>query len=178
MTAAAAATGFWDWSLSAYRAPDVERSLLALQDAHALSVNILLWCAFIAERYARPEDIVLRKAIDLTAGWSRDVIGPIRTARRALGAPPRQAPADQALALREKLKAVELDAERIEQALLADLAASALAPRREPANGPAECRRLMARYAGLAGAVGKPGFSMLLLDELASALFPNAVETS
>lgn len=173
MTAAPAAD-FWDWSLSAYRADGAERRLLALQDDCGLNVNILLWCAYIADRYAPPEDIVLRKAIDLAGSWSREVTGPVRAARRAAKSPPRQAPPDQAAALYGRLQAVELDAERIEQALLAGLAADALAPRREASNALSACRRLMARYAGLAGAVGRPGFSTLALDDLARALFPEA----
>jgi uncharacterized protein (TIGR02444 family) len=175
---AAAGRGFWEWSLSRYAAAGVAPGALELQDRHGLNVNILLWCAWIAGRFSRPEDIVLRKAIDLTAPWSRDVVAPLRAARRALKSPPRTASAELAAALRENVKAAELAAERIEQELLAGLAAKTLAPQPEATNALPECRRLMARYAELAGAVGRPGFSTLLLDDLARALFPDAGDAS
>ena len=177
MTDAAAGAGFWDWSLKTYRAEGVEARLLTLQDKHALNVNILLWCAWVAERFSKVDDIVLRKAIDLTSIWSREVVNPIRNARRALKSPPREAPPEAAALLRGKLKDAELDAEKIEQDILADLAERALAPRFGAVHPLSKTRRLMARYAELAGAVRQPGFSTLLIDELARAVYPRAEDS-
>lgn len=167
--------GFWDWSVRIHDAPQVAERLHKLQDRLGLNVNILLWCCWCAMRFAGPlPDLLLRKAIDLIAPWSRDVTGALRSARRYLKKPPAQAEPAAVAALRENLKVLELDAERVEQSMLERLAEEMLARSGEPANALREARRTLARYAGLAGVVRMEGFSTLLLDDLARAIFPAA----
>jgi len=166
----AAGEGFWTWSLATYDQPGVAAKLLALQDKLALNVNVLLWCCWMAERFAEPPDYVLRKAIDLTRRWSNEVTEPLRSARRALKTPLLQTEGAIAAALRDQVKAAEIESERIEQSMLAALAAAELTPAE---GGYPQARRILARYAGLAGAVGRAGFSTLLLDDLARSVFPS-----
>jgi uncharacterized protein (TIGR02444 family) len=171
---------FWSWSLAAYRRDGVAERLLALQDRAGLNVNILLWCCWTAQACTPPAEIHLRKAIDMTRTWSREVTEPIRAARRALNtlAPSIGGQAPVAGAIRDKLKAVELDAERVEQSLLERLAIEQLAQTREAPNVQRAALRSLLSYAELAGAIGREGFATVDLDALARAIFPDAVEAS
>lgn len=168
------AEDFWSWSVERYQGEGAARRLLALQDEFELDVNILLWCGWSAERYREISDLVLKKAIDLTARWTRDVTGPIRAARRALKTPPQRASADAATSLRETVKSAELAAEKIEQEMLARLAADALTPADDARNSLARLRRNLVNYAAIAGAQRRKGFSVALLEDLARTLLPEA----
>jgi uncharacterized protein (TIGR02444 family) len=162
---------FWDWSLKTYERDGVAAQLLALQDRLGLNVNILLWCCWSAERGQDVAEPALRRAMDLTAQWSSEVTGRLRAARRALKSPSAQPDAPLFAALKAGIAEAELKAERVEQLMLAKIA-DALRPRRADAYG--LCRRALSRYAKLAGAVERKGFSTLLLDDLARAVFPRA----
>lgn len=157
---------FWDWSLKTYDQLDVARRLLALQDQLGLNVNILLWCCWSASRRLEVSELALRKAVDIASQWTGNVAGPLRAARTALKTPPAEAEAEPVAALRRAVKDAELEAERIEQAMLARIEVE---PSDEEA--PMLSRRALARYAGLAGAVRRPGFSTLLIDDLVRAVF-------
>jgi len=165
---------FWAWSVERYESEGVARRLLALQDDFGLDVNVILWCGWCAGRYREIPDIVFKKAIDVTARWTRDVTVPLRTARRALKTPPQRASAEAAASLREAVKAAELAAEKIEQEMLARLAADALSPAMEDLNSLARLRRNLVNYAAIAGAQRRKGFSVVLLEEIARALLPGA----
>lgn len=165
---------FWQWSIEAYARPGASAALLRLQDDFDLNVNILLWCCWCAKTRGAVPDLALRKAMDLTAEWSREVSAPLRAARRALKAAPRQADAAGAEALRVKVKEAELDSEKLEQSMLENLARDSLAPQAEAPDAPAAARRSLARYADLSGAARLKGFSTLLLDDVAQAVFAAA----
>jgi len=168
------AEDFWAWSVKRYECEGAARRLLVLQDDIGLDINILLWCGWCAEQYREIPDIVFKKAIDMTARWARDVTEPIRAARRALKTPPQRAGAEAAASLRETVKAAELAAEKIEQEMLARLAADALSPAMEDLNSLARLRRNLVNYAAIAGAQRRKGFSVVLLEEIARALLPGA----
>ena len=165
--------GLSAWSNEAYAKPGVEPLLIALQDQHRLNVNIILWCLWCSEKFEEPQPILLRKAADLIREWSTSVVGPLRTARRALKNPPPQASAGNASALQARLKEDELAAERIEQEMLEALASSSL---RDIANADiaGQARRNLAAYARLASVAKSPGFSVSLLEELIALIFPSA----
>lgn len=163
------------WSDERYGRPGVADLLLRLQDDFDLSVNLMLWCGWCAESFADLPELSLKKAMDLTEIWSRDVTGALRHARRALKNPPRQADGEAAEALRQEVKTLELRAERVEQAMLAELARDTMTPFPDPAGALPRARRSLTRYAALAGAVRKPGFSTLHFEELAGRLCPYAL---
>lgn len=121
---------FWRYSLRIYRAEGVQRACLALQDRCGADVNLLLWCGWLASRGASLDRRRLRQAIARVGAWQREVVAPLRQARRAhkrlAGALAPQA----ASAVHQRLLALELELEYAEQTLLADLAASWPAPRR------------------------------------------------
>ena len=99
----------WDWAVAAYGRPGVQAACLGLQDSHGQNVSFLLWAA-----WARSSDpAVLARAADIAQRWDILTLGPIRMVRRALK-PGFSGVADEARqALREDVKAAELQAERV-----------------------------------------------------------------
>jgi uncharacterized protein (TIGR02444 family) len=111
---------FWDFSVRVYGGRGVAPACLALQDRHGLDVNLLLLCCWLGHcRAAAPTRAEVARLVDAVAGWHRDVVRPLREARRRLKAPGRAIGPDLAAALREQVKRIELDAEHIEQLALA-----------------------------------------------------------
>lgn len=109
---------FWDWALAAYDRPGVAEACLSLQDDHGQQTAYLLWAA-----WASPPDAVLADGAELARHWEAAVLGPVRQSRRTLKAP--LPPVDDAarLAVREAVKAVELDLEKLLMTSLAGLSA-------------------------------------------------------
>ena len=129
---------FWTFSLAVYREPAVQRECLELQDRYGVDVNLLLFCAFIgAVRGAVMPDRAVRLAAELVADWHRNIVANLREARRALKplATESSPVAASAAALRENVKEMELEAERIEQTMLERWSAvhAGAWPRAEPA---------------------------------------------
>lgn len=170
---------FWSWSLARYKIDGVEPLLLRLQDEFDFNVNILLWACWCGENFDAAPDIVFRKAVDITAKWSGNVTAPLRNARRFLKAPPPQANAEEAAALRTEIKTLELTAEKVEQTLLESLALSALTPTNEEQDQTlSRMRRNLAVYASLLGAAKNKDFSVSLLESLADLIFNGAEASS
>jgi uncharacterized protein (TIGR02444 family) len=112
-----AAAAFWEFSLAVYAAPGVAEECLALQDRHGLDVNIALFCCWqgwSGRGRLTAADIAAAEA--RVVDWTRNVVVPLRSVRRALK--PLAAPA--AATIRTSVKRLELEAEREEQRLLVD----------------------------------------------------------
>ena len=127
MTAEPAATGnpqsaFWQFSLAFYARPKVAAACLELQDSAGVDVNVMLYLLFLAAQNRQvSRDEVAR--IDALAGaWREQVVLPLRTLRRALKTGIAPCPAEANEALRNSVKRIELDAERIEQEAIERLA--------------------------------------------------------
>lgn len=111
---------FWDWSLDIYGRPDVEETLLDLQDRLGLDVNLLLFACWAgATGRGRLPDADWTRLIEGTAGWRANVVEPLRAVRRHLKD---RRNAAGAVALREKVKVLELEAEHAAQLAIAGLA--------------------------------------------------------
>ena len=109
---------FWNFSLAVYAAPGVAAECLALQRELDVDVNMLLFCAW---RGAAHGSVLSAERIGFFASlvrpWHEDVVKPLRGVRDALKGRADFVEADIG-ALRSQVLAVELGAERIEQALL------------------------------------------------------------
>lgn len=106
------ASPFWRFSLAVYSRPEVPPACLTLQEMHGLDVNLLLYACFSGTRgrILTGQDLEILEA---AAGpWHAQVVRPLRGARTWMKAQPMGA-AERAL--RERLKTLELEAERIEQ---------------------------------------------------------------
>ncbi|MDB5405936.1 MAG: hypothetical protein JWL84_848 [Rhodospirillales bacterium] len=109
------AADFWQFSLAVYAAPGVAEECLALQDRHGIDVNIALFCCWYGwSGRGRLAAVEIAAAEARVAEWTRNIVVPLRSVRRALK--PLVAPA--AAAIRTSVKRLELDAEREEQRLL------------------------------------------------------------
>ncbi|GJD56859.1 TIGR02444 family protein [Methylobacterium dankookense] len=154
---------FWDFSLDLYRRPGIAPACLVLQDEAGADVNLvlyLLWCAATD----RSLDATAVRAADAgIAPWRGAVVEPLRAVRRALKAEPLARLGSEAY--RGRIKAVELEAERlVQEALFAGA----------PEPGPALDRGRAAQdhlghYAGLLGQPFPQEPLRVLLDGFAGA---------
>lgn len=107
---------FWQFSLIFYKQREVTDACLTLQDRHGLDVNLLLFCIWSAHGgpgRLSAED--LRECRSLVAGWQAERVQPVRALRRA---PAPAVPEDLGEYFHQRLLALELEAERVEQELL------------------------------------------------------------
>ena len=146
---APAADAFWRFSLGVYGRPGVAAACLALQDRDGLDVNLLLFAAWMGhERGLRLGAAGVQAAAGTVAAWQAEVVAPLRALRRRLKEGPPPAPDAATGAMREHLKAVELEADRVEQNTLQRFAATI--PAELAPAGPALAAENMRAVAGLA----------------------------
>ena len=113
---------FWRYSLALYGRREVARSCLRLQQRVGADVNVLLLCCWLAARGGGALNArALGRALARVAAWREDAILPLRRARRALKVLPTDAPEGLARGLRKRIAAAEIDAEQVEQIMLAGL---------------------------------------------------------
>ena len=113
---------FWRFSLRFYREPAVADACIALQEEAGIDVNLLLfllWHATRARVLSKKEVEELETAI---APWRDATVIPLRGVRRALKSPPDLVTRPAAEQLRTKIKAAELEAERLQQEAMYALA--------------------------------------------------------
>lgn len=115
----------WRFSLRIYAAPRVAASCIALQDQLGLDVNLLLFCCWLGTAGQRVPSEALRSATRRVESWQREVVWPLRRARRAID---KKTPALQQL--RRRIATIELASERHEQEMLQAYAARLRATRR------------------------------------------------
>jgi uncharacterized protein (TIGR02444 family) len=112
----------WDYAGGLYGRPGVAAACLDLQDAHGIDVNLLLFAAWLGQVHGLALDAAgVQAAVDATSAWQSEVVVPIRGLRRALKALPQRAANPDVETVRDGVKALELDAERMEQRTLEGL---------------------------------------------------------
>lgn len=99
-------TPLWTWAVESYARPGAAEALLRLQDEHSQSVPLLLW-ALWSQAHGRTPD--LAAGARTARSWEDEAVGPLRRLRRALKALDSDTDRE---AVRDQVKAVELDAER------------------------------------------------------------------
>lgn len=135
----------WTWAVAAYDAPGVAEACLSLQDHNEQNVPLMLWAAWVAVTGRRPDEETIEAACDAARAYDTVVVAPLRTVRRTLKAPIPDVDNEHREALRQQVKALELDAER---RLMLELEALAPAPSGAPRralDGLAETAKLWAR---------------------------------
>ncbi len=110
---------FWDFSATLYARPGIAAACLRLQDRHGADVNLLLFAVWAAARGVTLDREAFRAAGQAVAGWQAAVVRPLRLLRRDLKMDPHGASPDLAEIVRDRIKAAELDAEHVEQLILA-----------------------------------------------------------
>jgi uncharacterized protein (TIGR02444 family) len=115
---------FWTFSLGFYRQGGVPEACLELQDRCGVDVNIVLFLLWTATLRRRLEASETRTLADKVRAWQNDVVVPIRNLRRFLKTPPPLLDEGTAELFRTKIKAVELESERLQQEAMFALAPS------------------------------------------------------
>jgi uncharacterized protein (TIGR02444 family) len=131
---------FWRFSIKFYAVPGVADACIALQDQARVDVNILfflLWNATQGRAYTKADVSEVERLI---GAWRDMAVVPIRNVRRALKSPPEVMAPDAAEGFRTRIKAVELEAERLQQEALYELAQSSRLGR--PAASPGKAARI------------------------------------
>jgi len=123
---------FWDFSLRVYRLPQMSQTCLTLQNVHGFDVNVLLFACWFARRHGQMPAPLLHEVLQFSTQWSGAVVTPLRRARTWMKAELAQthslvARQPEAEDLRERIKAVELRAEKLQQQALESLAQEYLA---------------------------------------------------
>lgn len=102
----------WQFSLEVYRREGVEALLLQLQDDCGLDVNMLLYAAWLGARDIQLDAGHCADVQAATAEWREGVVVPLRELRRQLRC------IEAADGVRERVKALELEAEAEQQRLI------------------------------------------------------------
>jgi uncharacterized protein (TIGR02444 family) len=111
-------SAFWRFSLRFYALPDVAPACLRLQDEANVDVNLMLFLLFLAEngRAVTRDDVANLDAS--IAPWRTEVVEPLRAVRRRLKSGVGEMPVATSEGLRNMVKKIELEAERLEQGRL------------------------------------------------------------
>ncbi|ETF03105.1 hypothetical protein W822_09885 [Advenella kashmirensis W13003] len=115
----------WRFSLAVYRQEGVPAHCLQLQHRLGLDVNVLLLMFWAARLWGvAPDAAQIAQADETIRAWRDEVVQPLRQLRTRLKSGPPPAPDPQTDALRDSVKRLELDAERVEQDRLAQWVAA------------------------------------------------------
>jgi uncharacterized protein (TIGR02444 family) len=110
----------WRFALSFYDRDGVAPACLALQNDLGVDVSVLIFAIFAAAcRGVELTAAELCEADRLVAGWRGEVVQELRRLRTRLKSGPAPAPSPATEALRDRIKAIELEAEQIGLAMLA-----------------------------------------------------------
>jgi uncharacterized protein (TIGR02444 family) len=113
---------FWTFSLGYYRGVGVSEACLELQDNCGVDVNVVLFLLWMASQKRQVAAAEVKRLADKVRPWQVDVIGPIRALRRRLKADAPLLDKGSAELFRTKIKAIELESERLQQAAMYALA--------------------------------------------------------
>lgn len=105
---------FWRFSLAVYGRAVVAEECLALQQAIGADVNILLFCSWMGARGIALNRDDIESIMSHVVVWQDHVVGPLRTIRQNM----KSLQVGGSENFRMRIKAIELEAEQIEQAIL------------------------------------------------------------
>jgi uncharacterized protein (TIGR02444 family) len=105
---------FWRFSLAVYGRAEVAQECLRLQQALDIDVNVLLFCAWMGTRTFVMDRNDIEAAASAVASWHEHVVRPLRGVRQQV----KTLHCDDFESFRTKVKGIELEAEKIEQAIL------------------------------------------------------------
>ena len=152
---------FWRFSLRTYRQPGVADACIALQDECGVDVNVLLFFLWLAADKKLIPALQARAVCEQAGLWRDDVVAPLRTVRRKLKDGSTLVGRDIAELLRTRIKAIELEAERLQQEALYAMVPNLAA---EPAESvEAAARANVSVYEQAAARVFVPGAVEILI---------------
>jgi uncharacterized protein (TIGR02444 family) len=154
---------FWRFSVKFYGVPGVAPACIELQDRAKVDVNVLFFLLWNATQKRALGDTEVAELDRMIGAWRDMTVIPLRELRRALKSPPPAMAPEVADGFRTRIKQVELEAERLQQEAMYDLAQSGRFGK--PATNPREAARISVNsYQALLGA-----FPAAPLDTVLSA---------
>ncbi len=111
----------WDYAVEIYSRPGMSDLCLIFQDDYGANVSIILFISWCSAQGIRIDDQLLTRVEQSVGVWNRDVVTPLRGIRRELKLDSNGITQKTVPDFREKLKALELEAEYLELNALADL---------------------------------------------------------
>lgn len=105
---------FWDFSFKIHGQPGVDSACLSLQDQSGYDVTMTLACLYAALNGgpALTADNI-SALLARFAAWREGVVGPLRNLRRELKSSPYNIDTAKVMEIRERIKVLELDTERL-----------------------------------------------------------------
>jgi uncharacterized protein (TIGR02444 family) len=111
----------WAFALAIYAKPGVAEACLTLQNEAGIDVMLLLMTTFAAVKH---RTLLTRDEIkaldDASRPWREQIVQRLRSVRIELKTGPQPAPNEATETFRSKIKALELEAERFENQILAE----------------------------------------------------------
>jgi len=156
---------FWRFSLRFYRQPAVADACILLQEEVGVDVNLLLFLLWHATHNRALSAAEVAELEQRIGAWRDMTVIPLRGVRRALKSPPVLVAPGTAELFRTRIKAVELEAERLQQEAMYELARVSLLGREAPSLGEA-ARDNIAAYE----AMGRKAFPKDAIETLLAAL--------
>ena len=105
---------FWRFSLLTYGQSEVAQECLALQETLDVNINLLLFCAWVGAQGIMLSGENIGAASKAVAAWDETVVHPLREVRKHI----KSLSVGELEDFRSRLKDIELEAEKIEQAIL------------------------------------------------------------
>lgn len=124
--AASSETPLWRFTLRFYRQDGVADACIALQDHCGVDVNLLLFLLWLAIGGRQLSVEAIKELDEAVRPWRELTIIPIREVRRGLKGVRTLVEAGKQEALRTEIKAIELEAERLQQEALYSRSLSSL----------------------------------------------------
>jgi uncharacterized protein (TIGR02444 family) len=141
---------FWRFSIKFYAVPGVAPACIELQDKAKVDVNVLFFLLWNATERRALNAADVTQIERIIGPWREMAVIPIRNVRRALKTPPAALMPEVAESFRTRIKAVELEAERLQQEALFDLVQTSRLGR--PAASPVDAARdSVSSYEGVIG---------------------------
>ena len=117
-----AADALWNFAVRLYSMDGVAQACLGLQERHDADVTILIYAAWRGGVYGvATSDADAALARSRVSAWHGEIVRPLRAVRQRMKHGPHPAPDPRTHGLREQLKALELETEKVELAVLAEL---------------------------------------------------------
>jgi uncharacterized protein (TIGR02444 family) len=116
------ANPYWTFSLGYYRGAGVSEACLELQDNCGVDVNVMLFLLWQASLKRQLSAVQVKALAEKVGPWQIDVISPIRGLRRMLKGNAPLLDKGSAELFRTRIKAIELEAERLQQEAMCAMA--------------------------------------------------------
>jgi uncharacterized protein (TIGR02444 family) len=155
------ASRFWRFSLRLYAIPEMASVCLELQDRAGADVNILLYLLFLAneERLIGRDEVELIDAV--LAPWRNEIVQKLRMVRRKLKSSVGGFMPAMTAGLRDAVKRIELQSERLAQEALERLAPPASLGT-QAADRASAARQNLAAYGAFLGGMPEGAVATLL----------------